>query len=97
VGEAAELVTQRLGRANDQGVELIDRGGTRLDRSRSSGHQRAQRLTDAAGARLRVPVATQRRPRGAHRVELVALGLGALIILRRAVDLQHPLIAVGEE
>ena len=69
--QAAQLLAQVIGRARDQGLERVHRGGARRARLGPGGEQDPQRLPGAIGSRLGQPFGRQGIARGPGRISRV--------------------------
>src|SRR6266511_4473503 len=94
--QRTQLAPQRLGCRDQQIAQLAEAGSFRVHSALASGHQRAQRLAFAAGARLGRPRLREHAPRRSGRVERVGL-TARTPLAAQAPDLKHPLITIGEE
>ena len=93
--QATELAAKRLGRRDQQRMELIEPGSLRDRRTFTSGHQRAQRLSLAAAARYRAALLGEHAPCGANRVERIRLA-ARTAFATKSTDLEHLLVPVEQ-
>src|SRR5262249_18512740 len=89
----AQLITQRLRRVHDKGLELADCLSPRGDRTLPGSSQDPQCLTIAPGPRRGQVLAAESFAGGSDRIQALGLGPVAAGWPGRAVDLDDPLAA----
>ena len=94
---AAELLSELVGRVDDQPFQLADRLRAGEDGALAGGQQDAQSFPVAASPRLGEVLAGERFAGGAGGVELVGLGAVAAGRARWPVDLDHPLALLEQK
>jgi len=91
-----QLAAERLRGGDEQVAQLAETGAARVDGAFAGGHQGAQRLSFAAGARLAGMLLGEHAPRRPDRVERVGLAARAALA-PQPPDLEHPLPLADQE